>query len=224
MAPAAGRRQKHFYPAGNSGTQMGGWYNKPIASIADIKGLKIRMPGLGGEVIKAAGATVVNVPGGEILTSLQSGMIDAAEWIGPYNDLAFGLHKVAKHYYYPGWHEPGAILDCFINLDAWNALPADLQHVVETSCRATNGRILNEMMARNAASLAALKEKHGITPESFPHDLLAELKDLSTKTVAAIAATDPMSQRVLDSLEKFRKEAMPWSNVAELAYMTARAA
>lgn len=211
-----------FFPAGNSGTQMGGWYNKPIASMADLKGLKIRMPGLGGEVVKAAGATVVNVPGGEILTSLQSGMIDAAEWIGPYNDLAFGLHKVARHYYYPGWHEPGAVLDCFINLGAWNALPPDLQQIVENACRATNGRILNEMTARNASALAALSDRHGVKPEAFPPALLAELQALAATTVAAIAAADPMSRRVYDSLEKFRKEAKAWSNIAEQAYMASR--
>ena len=109
-----------FFASGNTGVQMGGWFNKEINSLEDYKGLKMRIPGLGGEVVKAAGGNVVNLPGGEIPAALQSGAIDATEWVGPYNDLAFGLYKSAKFYYYPGWHEPATLLDNFINLTAWS--------------------------------------------------------------------------------------------------------
>ena len=117
------------FPCGNSGCQMGGWFKKPIDTIEDVKGLKMRIPGFGGEVLRRNGGIPVAMPGGEIFTALQTGTIDAAEWIGPYNDLAFGMHKVANHYYYPGWHEPAAILDCFINLEKWNSLPDDLKTI-----------------------------------------------------------------------------------------------
>ena len=112
---------------------MGGWFNKEISSLEDYKGLKMRIPGLGGEVVKAAGGNVVNLPGAEIPPALQSGAIDAAEWVGPYNDLAFGLYKSAKFYYYPGWHEPGSTLDSYVNLATWEKLPADIKAIVEAA-------------------------------------------------------------------------------------------
>jgi len=106
-------------PAGNTGVQMGGWFSKEIKSVADLSGLKMRIPGLGGEILKRAGCTSVNLPGGELFVSLQSGTIDATEWVGPYNDLAFGLHKAARYYYYPGFHEPGSTLEAVINRTAF---------------------------------------------------------------------------------------------------------
>ena len=123
---------------GNSGTQMGGWFNREITSIEDLQGLKMRMPGLGGEVLRRAGGVPVLLPGGEIFPSLQTGAIDATEWVGPYNDLAFGLHKAAKYYYYPGWHEPGTTLEAIVNRDAFEALPADLQSIVLNAARVAN--------------------------------------------------------------------------------------
>ena len=156
-----------FFPSGNTGVQMGGWFNREMNTIADYQGLKMRIPGLGGEVVTAAGATVVNLPGGEILAAMQSGAIDATEWVGPYNDLAFGLYQVAEYYYYPGWHEPGTVLDNFINLDAWNDLPDDLKTVVEVANRAVNISVLSEFVARNNAALAALVEEHGVKLRPF---------------------------------------------------------
>ncbi|MEX2327479.1 MAG: TRAP transporter substrate-binding protein, partial [Pseudomonadales bacterium] len=112
---------------GNTGVQMAGWFNKEINSLGDIKGMKMRIPGLGGEVFERAGGTAINLPGGEIFTSLQTGVIDATEWVGPYNDLAFGLHQVARYYYYPGWQEPGPALETIVNKKAFDGLPDDLQ-------------------------------------------------------------------------------------------------
>ena len=129
--------------AGNTGVQMGGWFNKEIKSVADLKGLKMRIPGLGGEVLKRAGGTPVSLPGGEIYTSLQSGAIDATEFVGPYNDLAFGLYKAAKHYYYPGWHEPGTTLEAMMNKKAFEALPKDLQSIVLNACKVVNQDMLH---------------------------------------------------------------------------------
>ena len=162
-----------FFPSGNTGTQMGGWFNKEMNTIADYQGLKMRIPGLGGEVVKAAGANVVNLPGGEIPPALQSGAIDATEWVGPYNDLAFGLYKSAKYYYYPGWHEPATVLDNFINLDAWNALPDDLKAIVEQANRAVNQMVLSEFTARNVQALDTLRNKHNRLP--YPVDRMVEI-------------------------------------------------
>lgn len=212
-----------FFSGGNSGTQMGGWYNREISSIGDYKGLKLRMPGLGGEVARAAGATVVNIPGGELLTSMQSRTIDALEWVGPYNDLAFGFHRVAKHYYYPGWHEPNAILDCFINLKAWNELPGDLREIVAMACQAATLHMTSEMMARSGSALQRLKGEFKVDVRPFPDAVLKALKDLSHQVVGDIAAADPLSRKLMDSLEKFQKEQTDYTAIAEGAILSARA-
>ena len=120
-------------PGGNTGVQMAGWFNKELNSMDDLRGIKMRIPGLGGEVFQRAGGTAITLPGGEIYTSLQTGVIDATEWVGPYNDLAFGLHQVAKYYYYPGWQEPGPTLEMIINKQAFESLPKDLQEIVRIS-------------------------------------------------------------------------------------------
>ena len=122
-------------PCGNTGVQMGGWFNKQINTVDDLKGLKMRIPGLGGEVLRRAGGTPITLPGAEIFTSLQTGAIDATEWVGAYNDVSFGLHKAAKYYYYPGWHEPGTTLEALLNKKAFESLPADLQSIVKNACK-----------------------------------------------------------------------------------------
>ena len=133
-----------FFASGNTGVQMGGWFGKEINSLDDYKGLKMRIPGLGGEVVKAAGGTVVLLPGGEIPPALASGAIDATEWVGPYNDMALGLHRSAKFYYYPGWHEPATLLDNFISLKTWDAMSAEEKAIMEAANAATNEYVLSE--------------------------------------------------------------------------------
>ncbi len=211
-----------FFPSGNTGTQMGGWFNKEIKSLDDYKGLKMRIPGLGGEVVKAAGGIVVNLPGGEIPPALQSGAIDATEWVGPYNDLAFGLYKSAKYYYYPGWHEPATVLDCFINMKAWESLPADLKAIVETANRAANLAVLSEFQARNNDSLDTLINKHGVILKKFPDEVLNGLGGLAGKVLTDLANQDPLSREVLDSILEFRTKLIAWTKVSEQSYMTAR--
>ncbi len=211
-----------FFPSGNTGTQMGGWFNKEIKSLEDYKGLKMRIPGLGGEVVKAAGGNVVNVPGAEIPPALQSGAIDATEWVGPYNDLAFGLYKAAKYYYFPGWHEPGTLLDNFINLDKWNSLPKDLQAIVETANKAVNQMVLSEFTGRSTAALKTLVEKHGVELRSFPSEVLAGLNVLADEVIAGIAAGDPLSKKILDNYMVFMQNATAWTRASELPYLAAR--
>ena len=154
--------------AGNSGVQMGGWFNREINSVEDLQGLKMRIPGLGGEVLQRAGGTPVQVAGGEIFTALQSGVIDATEWVGPYNDLAFGLYKEAKYYYYPGWHEPGTTLEALVNQAAFDGLPADLQSIVLNACRVVNNDMLAEYTARNNIALQTLVNEHKVDVREFP--------------------------------------------------------
>lgn len=209
-------------PAGNTGVQMGGWFNKEINSVDDLKGLKMRIPGLGGEVLKRAGGTPVNLPGGELFTSLQSGAIDATEWVGPYNDLAFGLYKAAKYYYYPGFHEPGTILEAMINQKAFDALPDDLKSIVLSACKVVNQDMLADYTASNPSALKSLLTEHKVDLRKFPDDVLAKLRELSQQVVAEVAERDPFSKKVYDSYSGFLAQAKEWSGIAELAYLKAR--
>jgi len=208
--------------SGNTGVQMAGWFNREINTVADLKGLKMRIPGLGGEVLKQAGGTPVSLPGGEIFTSLQSGAIDATEWVGPYNDLAFGLYKAAKYYYYPGWHEPGTTLECFINQKAFDKLPKDLQVIVKQACKVANQDMLAEYTARNNTALHTLVTKHKVQLKPLPNDVLATLKKLSDEVVGDVAAKDPMSKKVYQSFSKFREQVVAWHDISERAYLNAR--
>ena len=207
---------------GNTGVQMGGWFNKEINSVDDLKGLKMRIPGIGGEVLKRAGGTPVTLPGGEIFTSLQTGAIDATEWVGPYNDLAFGLYKVAKHYYYPGWHEPGSMMEFTINKTAFETLPKDLQAIVRVAAQAINQDMLNEYTTRNQAALIELKEKHGVDVRPFPDDVLNKLKALSDEVVAEVATTDELTNKVYQSFKDYRDQVKAYHAVSEQAYINAR--
>ena len=209
-------------PGGNTGVQMGGWFNKEINSVSDLEGLKMRIPGLGGEVLARAGGTPVTLPGGEIFTSLQTGAIDATEWVGPYNDLAFGLHKVAKHYYYPGWHEPGSMMEFVINKTAFEKLPNDLQAIVRVATKAVNEDMLAEYTTRNQAALTELKEKHGVDVRAFPDDVLSKLQVLSEQVVAEVSAADPLAQKVYNSYKNYRDQVKAYHAVSEQAYINAR--
>ncbi len=208
--------------AGNTGVQMGGWFNKEINSVTDLKGLKMRIPGLGAEVLKRAGGTPVSLPGGEIYTSLQSGAIDATEWVGPYNDLAFGLYKAAKYYYYPGWHEPGSVLEALVNKKAYAELPRDLQSIVMNACKIVNADMLAEYTARNNTALHTLVSKHKVQLRPFPDDVLKKLAQLSEVVVKEVAAKDQHAQKIYQSFYNFREQAMAWGKISEQAFLRAR--
>lgn len=208
--------------SGNSGVQMGGWFNREVNGLDDLQGLKMRIPGLGGEILRRAGGTPVNLPGAEIFTALQTGSIDATEWVGPYNDLAFGLYQAAKYYYYPGWHEPGTCLETIINKDTFEDLPADLQTIVLMACRATNQNMLAEFTARNQTALDTLINEHGVELRRFPDEVLRRLKGLSVEVLEEIAARDPMARRIYDSQRSFLEKVSRWSAISEQAYFEAR--
>ena len=208
--------------AGNTGVQMGGWFNKEINSLEDMKGLKMRMPGLGADVINQVGAIAVSLPGGEIFPSLESGAIDATEWVGPYNDLAFGFYKITKFYYGPGWHEPGTALECFVNKTAYDALPAHLQKIVEQACKAANQDMYAEFIAKNNIALSELLNKHSVQLRKFPDEVIKQLGNISKDVVASVADSDPLTKKVYEAFVSFRKEAITWSRIGEEGYTYAR--
>ena len=206
------------FPAGNTGVQMGGWFNKEINSLADIQGLKMRIPGLGGEVLERAGGTPQTLPGSEIFTALQSGVIDATEWVGPYNDRSFGLHQISRYYYYPGWQEPGPTLECTINKAAYQSLPEDLKEIVAVACQAANTDMLAEYTARDFQALSAIEQEGRVEVRRFPDDVLQRFREIADELVAEIASRDEISRRIYASWSAYRSAVRRSQAIGEVAY------
>ena len=210
-------------PGGNTGVQMAGWFNKEITSLEDIKGLKMRIPGLGGEVFEAAGGTAVRMAASEIFTSMQTGVIDATEWVGPYNDLSLGLHQTAKYYYYPGWQEAGPTLEVIVNKDAWNSLPSDLQAILETASLAANTDMLAEYTARNNFSLRELVDNQDVELRPLPQEVLDAFEEISYKMISEIPSDDDeLSQRIYKSYNEYRKGVISYHQISERAFINVR--
>ena len=210
------------FTGGNTGTQMGGWFNREINSVEDLKGLKMRIPGLGGEVLQRAGGTPVVLPGGEIYTSMQTGGIDATEWVGPYNDVGFGLHEVANYYYYPGWQEPGAILEVSINQQAWDALGEELQQIVRSACGYVESRLAPEYNARNARFLQQLRDEGKVEIRPFPDAVIAELRARSEEVIDDLIRRDEAAARIYASYTAFKQQVGKWLDISERAAVAAR--
>jgi len=208
--------------AGSSGPQMGGWFNKEINSLEDLKGLKMRIPGPGGDILKRAGGTPTNIPGAELFTALQTGTIDATEWVGPYNDLAFGLFRAAKYYYYPGWHEPGTGLECMINMDAWNTLPKDLQAVVKVACQAAVMDTLSDFTFNNGVALNTLLTKHGVQLRRFPDEVLDHLGKISTQVMKEMGEADELAKRIYESFNRYFEIVKPWTDISDRSLLNLR--
>tara|TARA_B100000683_G_scaffold31973_1_gene28095 strand:+ start:50 stop:1129 length:1080 start_codon:yes stop_codon:yes gene_type:complete len=206
-------------PAGNTGVQMGGWFNKEINSTADLKGLKMRIPGLGGEVLAKAGGTPFTLAGAEIFTSLQTGVIDATEWVGPYNDRAFGLHKAAKYYYYPGWHEPGPSLECIINKDAYDQLSDQLKAIIDLACKAANIDMISDYMSKNYQALEYFK-KENVQIKQFPKEVLIKLNKISDEILLELSQKNKLSKKVYDSYVNFLNRVRPWTLISEDGYLS----
>jgi TRAP-type mannitol/chloroaromatic compound transport system substrate-binding protein len=199
---------------GATGVQSAGWFNKEINSVADFQGLKIRIPGLGGEVLTQLGGIVVNMPAGEIFPALQTGAIDAAEWTGPYNDQALGLHKVAKYCYTPGWQEPNATCELDINLAAWATLPADLQAIVRAAAREVNADMLDDYNSRNMEAMEQLKGE-GVEVRRLPDEVLAKLKEVAAAVVDSSAAADPLASKVWTQQKAYLKRMYDYAAMTE---------
>jgi TRAP-type mannitol/chloroaromatic compound transport system substrate-binding protein len=208
--------------AGNSGPQMGGWFNREINSIADIQGLKMRMPGPGGEILKRAGGTPTNIPGAELFTALQTGTIDAAEWVGPYNDLAFGLFRAAKYYYYPGWQEPGSGLECMINQSAWASLPADLQAIVKIACQATTMDMLSDFTYNNGIALQKLIDEHNVLLRRYPDEVLERLRTIGDEFMNDLSAESELMGRIYASFTAYMDIVRPWTAISEKPLLNLR--
>jgi TRAP-type mannitol/chloroaromatic compound transport system substrate-binding protein len=210
------------FAGGSTGVQMAGWFNRELKSASDLDGLKMRIPGLAGEVFAASGGTAVRLAGGEIYTSMQTGVIDAVEWVGPYNDRTLGLMEVAEYYYYPGWHEPGAMLEFTVNQEAFDRLPADLQAIVEGAARATNQDMLDEFTARNNQSLNSLLDDYAVKLRLLPDDVMDVLHSNSVVALEQLKAGDPMAQKIAASYEEFLGGVRRYHEISERAYLNAR--
>lgn len=207
---------------GSTGVQMAGWFNREINSLEDVRGLRMRIPGLAGEVFSGAGGEAVRIPGGEIYTALQTGVIDAVEWVGPYNDLALGLHEIAEYYYYPGWHEPGAMLEFTVNKEALERLPEDLQAIVRHASRAANQDMLDEFTARNNRALREMIEVHGVKLRRLPDEVLEALYAGSQQAMAKLVADDPVAAKVQQSFAAFLRDVRAYHEISEQGYINAR--
>lgn len=205
-----------------TGMQMGGWFNKEINTVEDFQGLKMRIPGFGGEIITRMGGTPVTLPGGEIFLSLSQGNIDATEWIGPWNDLALGFHQVAEYYYTSAYHEPSASVCLGWNLDVWNDLDPSERKIVEALAEMHYARSLAEFNARNANALRQLVNDHGVQLRQFPTEVMKALADVAADVASDMGRTDDISKRIYDSYMSTLAEVKEWKGVADEPYFAAR--
>jgi TRAP-type mannitol/chloroaromatic compound transport system substrate-binding protein len=210
------------YMASNTGYQMGGWYRNEIKSVADFQGLKIRMPGLGGLVVQKLGAVPVGLAPGEIFTSLQTGVIDATEFLGPFSDSAMGFFKVAKNYYYPGFHEPNGTGEALVSIRALEALPVDLREIVAKACEWVNLWSLTDAEWENARALKWLQENEGVTLRAFPDDVLVAAKKATVEVMEELAAKDELTGRIVTSYRGAARHLGEWSDISVKAFLQAR--
>jgi TRAP-type mannitol/chloroaromatic compound transport system substrate-binding protein len=218
---AAGFNLKGFANAW-TGVQFGGWFRKELHSLDDLKGLKFRMPGIGGEVLRQFGVAVVNLPGAEVFPALAAGTIDGTEWVGPWNDTMFGFYKIAKYYYAAGFHEPGTIGSYGINKEVWDGLTKTEQEIITTVIQAEGQYQTSEFRARDGAALAKLVSEQGVKVRQFTDEMYMEFGRISGLVVKKMADEDPFTKRVYDSYAAFRKDAIALSKIQESKYLSAR--
>lgn len=205
------------FPGGNTGVQMGGWFKRPVTSLADLKGLKMRIPGMGGAVMERLGVATQTLAGGEIYTALERGAIDATDWVGPYDDEKLGFHKVASVYHYPGWWEPGPSLSFYFHKPSFEGLPAEYQAVLKTACHEASTAMQSRYDARNPAALQRLREA-GVQILPFSEDLMVGAREASRALLEDEAAADPAYREIYDVWRTFRRDAFAWFATAERAY------
>lgn len=202
------------FPAGNTGTQMGGWFRKEINTVADLQGLKMRIAGPGGQVMARLGVTVQTLPGGEIYAALESGAIDSAEWVGPYDDEKLGLHKVTTYYYAPGWWEPGPTLDVQINLSEWNKLPAIYKEIIQAAAYQANMQMLARYDARNTEALERLLAQ-GVQLRTYSTEILEAAQTIAFELFDEYAASDADFKAIFAAWKPFRDRLYAWTNLNE---------
>ena len=210
------------FQAGNTGHQMGGWFKNEINELADFRGVLMRIPGLGGSVLRELGGAAVALSGAEIYSSLQNGTINATEWVGPWNDLAFGFYREAPYYYGPGFHEPGSALAVGMNRGVWDSLPSDQQAIVRAACRAANNQSLAEFTYQNGLALRTLTSEHGVQLRQFSEEIWTEVGRISEMVVADTANADPLTRQVFESYRNARRLGRDWANISEAPYFQNR--
>jgi TRAP-type mannitol/chloroaromatic compound transport system substrate-binding protein len=201
------------FPAGNTGVQMGGWFKKEIKAAADLKGLKMRIPGLGGQVMARLGVNVQTIAGGEIFLALDRGAIDAAEWVGPYDDEKLGLHKAARFYYYPGWWEPGPTLDLYVNVEQWRKLPKDYQEALRSACTEANMLMLAKYDAKNGPAFERLQKSNAVRP--YSRDILIAAEKASLDLYEDQAAKDAQYKQIYQGWSRFRDSVRRFNRINE---------
>ncbi|QUS54783.1 TRAP transporter substrate-binding protein [Pseudovibrio brasiliensis] len=199
------------FMAGNAGPTMAGWYREPVETLDDLKGRKLRMVGLGGEILRKLGVTPVNIPAAEIFTSLQTHVVDGVEFLGPWTDSALGFHKLVKYYYGPGFNKPNGTGEAIVNAVALEGLSPELQAVVEEACRVEADLALSEANAQNAASLKVLQEEHGVEVREFPEEVLAALKETSVEVLDIYTQKDKMARKIYESYIEAQGLLAGWS-------------
>ncbi|MDK2123769.1 TRAP transporter substrate-binding protein [Parachitinimonas caeni] len=204
------------FPGGNTGTQMGGWFRNEIKSLPDLKGVKMRIPGIGGEIMSRLGAVPQTIPGGDIYPALEKGTIDATEWVGPYDDEKLGFYKVVKNYYYPGWWEPGPMLSFYVNIKEWEKLPADYKAAFEVACAEANVVMLAEYDAKNPQALVRLI-KQGVKLHKYPTDLLQAAQKAAFELYEEEAGKNAIFKKIYTDFKAFRSLQHGWFNLAEAA-------
>ena len=205
------------FPGGNTGAQMGGWFLQPVNSLADMQGLKMRIPGLGGQVMNEMGVNTQVLPGGEIYPSLERGAIDAAEWVGPYDDEKLGFHEIAPYYYYPGWWEPGPALTFYVNRNAWDDLPATYQEALEAATAEASIRMQAKYDHQNPAALERILEAD-VTLRRFPDEVMRRAQEITTQLLEDNAAQSEQYRTIYDSYTAAREDQYRWFGTAEMAY------
>ncbi len=208
--------------AGNTGVQMGGWFNKEINSADDLKGLKMRIPGLGGDVMAKLGASPVSLPGGQIYENLVSGAIDATEWVGPWNDSFMKFYEAAKYYYYPGMHEPGTMLSFGMNASWWGKLSKSDQAMIDAATGAENEIMLAEYNAKNGAALARLIGDHGVKLRKFNDDVYDSFGEAAAEVFETVRGHSDLASRIHESFLKARKDLGGWTKISDQAYVAQR--
>ncbi|HPD92080.1 MAG: TRAP transporter substrate-binding protein [Rhodobacter sp.] len=210
------------FHAGNTGVQMGGWFNKEMNSPEDFRGLRMRIPGIGGDMMANMGVSVVSLPGGQIYENLVSGAIDATEWVGPWNDYFLNLYQAARYYYWPGVHEPGAALSMGFNKSWLTSLPSWQQAAIEAACGEENDRMLAEFNANNGTYLARLVNEHGVQLREFNDDIYDAFGVASDQTFEAIRAHSDLANRMHEAFLAARENAGGWMNISDVPYLRQR--
>ncbi len=210
------------FPGGNTGNQMGGWFQKEINSVADLKGLKMRIPGFAGEVLAKLGAKPTNIPAGELYTALERRTIDALEWVGPSLDLRMGFHKIAP-YYYTGWHEPGTELQYMVNKKKWDSLPADLQEILRVAMRVSAYDMYAQSYHASGENWAKMKSEFpNIKVKTFPKEVIGAMEKANAELLVERAAKDPLAKEIIDSQAAYMKKVRAWSEISDNAYLNSQ--